>query len=377
MGWSLKLGHVRGIGIYVHATFVLILAWAAYVGWARDQTLHGALDQVVFVVAVFGCIVLHELGHALSALRFGIKTKDITLLPIGGLARLERMPRKPIQELIVALAGPAVNIVIAIVLAVGLAAFGLYRGFTLQALLEGSMIERLMIVNVFLVVFNMLPAFPMDGGRALRALLAARLGHFRATQIAASVGQGMALLFGFVGLFSNPFLVFIALFVWMGASQEAASAQTESLIGGAVVDGAMMRQFRALVPEATLGEAVAAGLAGEQTDFPVLDGGRVVGVLAQTDLIRGLSEAGRDGLVADYMNDDFVTAEAGELLDEAFRKLQTCRCRTIPVLREGQLEGLLTHDNMRTYLGIRNALAAWRPGVRPAVGYRSNSPNIL
>ena len=370
MPWSLKIGRIRGIDIFVHATFLLIVGWAALAGWSQEQSIAGAAYQVVFILALFGCIVLHELGHALTARRFGIRTRDITLLPIGGLARLERMPKEPMQELAVALAGPAVNVVISLVLAVGLLAVGQYSGFTMEALLEGSMLERLMIVNIFLVLFNLLPAFPMDGGRALRALLAAKLGPLKATRVAASVGQGMALLFGFLGLFSNPFLVFIALFVWMGAAQEAAMAQTEALLGHVPVERAMIRDFYAVRRDDPLGRVVQLGLTGAQTDFPVLEEGRVIGVLTQTDMLKGLAEQGGQGLVEDVMDDDYAVVEAGETLEDAFRKLQACQCRTLPVVRGGRLEGLLTRDNIQAFLSIQNVLTQRHPEARPPIAAR-------
>lgn len=357
MKWSLKLCTISGIGIYIHATFVLIIGWVALGSFSRGGDVQDALRDVAFILALFACVVLHELGHALSAKRFGIKTRDITLLPIGGLARLEKMPDKPVQELIVALAGPAVNVVIAIAIFFGRAITGTAQEITETVLLDGPFWERLMIVNIFLVLFNMLPAFPMDGGRALRALLATRMSSLQATRIAASVGQAMALFFGFVGLFSNPFLVFIALFVWMGATQEYAVAQTQALLGDVPVRRAMVTEFHGLSPHNTLGDAVRLTLAGPQADFPVLEGDQVVGVLTQSDLLKGLSENGRDSIVSHVMHNEFSTANPGENLEEAFKRLQTCECRTLPVLENGRLVGLLTRDNLAAFLSIQGAMA--------------------
>lgn len=236
------------------------------------------------------------------------------------------------------------------------------------------MLERLMIVNIFLVLFNLLPAFPMDGGRALRALLATRIGALRATRIAASVGQGMALLFGFLGLFSNPFLVFIALFVWMGAAQEAAMVQAEALLGHVPVERAMVRDFYAVRPGDPLARAVQLGLTGAQTDFPVLEEGRVVGVLTQTAMLKGLAERGGQGQVSDAMDQDFVVVEAGETLEDAFRKMQSCRCRTLPVLRQGRLEGLLTRDNIQAFLNIQSVLSQRHPDALASIGPPVETP---
>jgi len=210
MKWSLKIGRFAGIDVYMHVTFLLLVSWVALLHWKQGQSITAVVAGVAFILAVFLCVVLHEFGHALTARHYGIKTRDIILLPIGGVARLERLPTNPLQELWVALAGPAVNIVIA---------FGLFLWLNFTASFEpiqkltvttGPFVERIMAVNLFLVAFNMIPAFPMDGGRVLRAILATRKEYSQATQIAASIGQGIAILFGFVGLFYNPFLLFIA-----------------------------------------------------------------------------------------------------------------------------------------------------------------------
>jgi Zn-dependent protease len=206
MRWSWRIGRVAGIGIYIHATFWLLILFILVDYWVQGHNVMMALAGVVFVMAIFGCIVLHELGHALMARRFGIRTRDITLLPIGGLARLERMPEKPLEELWVALAGPAVNVVIAALLFGVLVALGGQPGWWKFQWVGGSFLNKLMVVNVWLVAFNLIPAFPMDGGRVLRALLATRMEYTDATHVAARIGQGIAYLFGLVGLFTDPFL---------------------------------------------------------------------------------------------------------------------------------------------------------------------------
>ena len=246
MKWSWKLGEFAGIGVYIHATFLLIIAWIAFTHLRQGDDLPTALLGVLFVLTLFGCVVLHEFGHALTARRFGIRTRDITLYPIGGVARLERMPDQPTQELWVALAGPAVNVVIASVLFAIQYAAGSLVPLDEQTMVNGPFLEQLMIVNIFLVVFNMLPAFPMDGGRVLRALLAMRMNYVQATQIAASLGQAMAFFFGFLGLWANPVLVFIAFFVWIGAAQEASMVQMKFALGAIPVAQAMLTNFRAI-----------------------------------------------------------------------------------------------------------------------------------
>jgi Zn-dependent protease len=227
MNWSFRLGRLFGIPVYMHWTFLLLLGFVAFGQGVRSGP-GAALGGIVFVTTIFGCVVLHELGHALAARRYGIGTRDVTLLPIGGLARLERMPDDPRQELWVALAGPAVNLAIAGALGVGLAVIGSVGALSWTG---GSFAARLMAVNLGLVVFNLLPAFPMDGGRVLRSLLAHRVSYVQATDTAATVGRGMAILFGVAGLFFNPMLILIALFVWTGATQEAQMVRAREAFG--------------------------------------------------------------------------------------------------------------------------------------------------
>ena len=364
MKWSMKIGTFAGIDVYVHTTFLILIAWIALVHWQTENSVRAAVAGVAFVLALFGCIVLHEFGHALTARRFGIRTRDITLLPIGGLARLERMPDDPRQELWVALAGPAVNVVIAGFLFLILQVTGAFAPLETLSMTSGSFLERLMVVNVFLVGFNMLPAFPMDGGRVLRATLAIRMDYTRATQLAATVGQGMALLFGLAGLFTNPFLVFIALFVWIGAGQEAAMTQMRSALGGIPLERAMMTEFKTLAPTETLTQAVSLLLSGAQQDFPVVENGQVVGILTRADLLAALARQEHRASVADVMRREFLTADASEMIEVAFQRLQDRNCRTIPVTRRGALVGLLTMDNVGEFLSVQSARGRQGPPRR-------------
>lgn len=355
MRWSWKIGEFAGIGVFVHATFTLLLGWVALAHWMQSRSLPATLDGIAFTLALFGCVVLHEFGHALTARRFGIATRDITLLPIGGVARLERMPDEPVQELWVALAGPGVNVAIAAILYAGLEASGAWRPMTELSVASGPFLQRLLAVNVFLALFNMLPAFPMDGGRVLRALLATRMEYTRATQIAASIGQAMALGFGFLGFFFNPFLLFIALFVWMGAEQEASLTQMRTSLSGIPVTQAMQTDFWIVSPSDPLERAVELILAGSQTDFPVVDDSRVVGILTRADLLAALAR--RSGAtIGDVMQRDFHVVEPTQMLETAFRRLQDCACHTIPVVRNGELVGILTADNLGEFLMIQAAL---------------------
>ena len=322
-------------------------------------------------------MLLHEYGHALAARRYGIATRDITLLPIGGVARLERMPEKPSQELVVALAGPLVNVVIAAGLFVGLKLGGYWQPLTSLSATSGNLLERLLVVNLFLVGFNLLPAFPMDGGRVLRAVLAMRMDYARATRIAATIGQGMAFLFGAVGLFGNPMLLLIALFVWIGAAEEAAAAQMKSALGGCLVRDAMQTDFRALSPQSSLGDAMRLLLAGSQPDFPVVENGRVVGMLDHGQLFRALGEQGESGSVASAMRMDFEILQANELLDTAMAQASPERGYTRPVMREGVLVGLLTAENLGEFFMIRTALEQRRNIPKPPRLRASAVPPVI
>ncbi len=381
MKWSFKLGRILGIDVYLHFTFLLLLGFIGLSQALAGGGLPAALSAMVFFLCLFGCVLLHEYGHALMARRYGIPTKDITLLPIGGLARLERMPDKPAQELWVALAGPAVNVAIAAALGAWLTLTNAWEPLSAVSATRGSLLERLFAVNVFLALFNLLPAFPMDGGRVLRSLLAMRMPYARATRIAARTGQGMAALFGFAGLFGNPMLLLIALFVWIGAGQEAAAVEMKSSFAGARVREAMLTDFRGLAPTQPLGDAARLLLAGSQQDFPVIENGNVVGVLAHARLIEALRQRGMEALVSEAMERTFRAASAEEDLDAALGRLEPGQAPMLPVMAGGRLVGLLTPENVGEFYMIRRALAEEggraRPPAPPVIGLRAVMPPPL
>lgn len=354
MSWSLPIGRISGIRLQVHFTFVLFLLWLVGSGLAQGKGPDVVVANGLFMLGLFSCVMLHELGHALTAKHYGILTKDITLLPIGGVARLERMPTDPWQELWVALAGPAVNVVIAAGLIVWLLATRGAVEMGGDTILTGSLAQRLLIANLTLVVFNMLPAFPMDGGRVVRALLATRMDYTKATQIAATLGQGMALLFGVVGFMYNPMLLFIAFFVWIGAGQEASMVLLQSAISGIPVRAAMITVFETVAPGDSLEKVVQLVLRGSQQDFPVLDGEKIVGVVARDGLMRALAEKS-EATAEDIMERNIATADASDMLEAAFQRLQESPCHTVPVLQHGQLAGILTTENVGEFLMIQSA----------------------
>ena len=371
MKWSFKLGRILGIDVYIHFTFLFLLGFIGLSQALAGGGLPAAVNSMIFFLCLFGCVLLHEYGHALMARRYGIPTKDITLLPIGGVARLERMPDKPMQELWVALAGPAVNVVIAAALGAWLTLTNTWEPISALGVTKGGLAERLLGVNIFLVLFNLLPAFPMDGGRVLRSLLALRMPYARATRIAARIGQGMAALFGFAGLFGNPMLLLIALFVWIGAGQEAAAVEMKSSFSGVRVSEAMLTDFRTLSPTETVGDAARLLLAGSQQDFPVVENGRVVGVLTHVRLFEALQGRSPDTLVTEVMENEVQTAAPEEELDAALTRVEPGRATMLPVMRNGQLIGLLTAENLGELYMIRRALAERgknRPPAPPVIG---------
>ncbi len=355
MKWSWTVGRIAGIRIRMHWTFLLLLAWVAVSYSMAGGGLKAAVEGVVFVLAIFACIILHETGHALTARRYGVETEDITLLPIGGMARMQRIPSQPWQEFWIAVAGPAVNVVIALGLFLfvyaerGLGAFGNEFSFT------KSFLVNLMWVNVLLVAFNVLPAFPMDGGRILRALLATRMPYVRATQIAAGIGQFMAILFGIAGLFYDFWLLFIALFVYIGAEAESQTVELRDVLGDAPVRSAMMTRFRTLAPGDTLQKAVDELLAGAQHDFPVVDESGFRGILRRQDLVEAIRRDGAESPIDSVITPVETIPDENELLRNALELMRHLGLQSLPVFGDGELVGVLTMENVGEYVMIRSA----------------------
>jgi Zn-dependent protease/CBS domain-containing protein len=363
--YSWRIGRLFGIGIFLHATFPLMVLWVAWRYYDQNGLMSEAFEGVVFILAVFAIVVMHELGHALTARRFGIATRDIILLPIGGVARLERMPEDPKQELLIAVAGPAVNVVLAaIFLAIAVLLGDPDPGSISGSVgLAGSFVDNMIWVNVALIAFNALPAFPMDGGRVLRALLAMRFDYARATEIAATVGKGFAVLFGVAGVLvlQNPLLVVIAFFVWLGASGEASQARFRHDVAGARAAAVLIRDMVILAPDDPLEIGIERVLAGFQQDFPVVEGGVLVGILTREDLLRALNTEGRSGNVRDAMRTEFPVVSLEDGIEHTFTMLQASGLRTIPVVSNGALIGVVTTENIAEYLMLRSALKGQQP----------------
>ncbi len=365
---SLKIGSVAGIGIFLHWTFLLLVAaLGAFYYYVQGESLGGAVAGIGLILAVFTCVVLHELGHALTARRFGVGTRSITLYPIGGLARLKRIPSEPMKEFWIAIGGPIVNLVIAVVLGALLLAFGGPFDWAVLRSPGNHALASLMWINLALAGFNLLPAFPMDGGRVLRALLAMRQDYAQATQTAANVGQAMAILFGLFGLLTfNPILLFIALFVYVGAQQESQQAMYRAFTEGTPVRQAMVTRFATLSVDDTLDQAVDELLAGTDHDFPVVDDGQTVGLLRRKQLIQALSSHDRDTPVAEVADVEFFTTDPGAPLDEVFQRMNEASCTTVPVEEDGRLVGLLTLENVGELIMVSSALRSRSAALRRA-----------
>ncbi len=378
MGGSIKLFTVRGIDIKMHVTFPLILIWAAFqFGPASGRGWEGAVFGVIVTLLLFAIVVLHELGHSFVALRYGVPIRQIVLLPIGGVAQMGRMPETPGQELAVAIAGPAVNLVLGIILVVVAVPLGI--SLTPRRLMLGlqqmgqldlpAVFTYIFATNIFIAVFNLLPAFPMDGGRVMRALMATWLGSRRATSVAVIVGQALAFLMGFWGfLQGNLFLILIALFIFFGASQEGQMSQVRRVLSGLRVDQAHTRHSHVLSPDASLGEAVHLTLTTFQSNFAVCEAGQYLGLLPHKKLVEAMQSQGGDVPVREVMQTDIDPVRPGDELFKVQQRMAETHADTLPVVDGGQFLGLLTAQDINEIYHI----AADHPDfLKPSAGTNS------
>jgi Zn-dependent protease/CBS domain-containing protein len=369
MRWSFRIARIKGIDIRVHATFALVLAWTA-LDWGNRQGLTGALYGLIFITLLFLCVTLHELGHSLVALHYGMKVRDITLLPIGGVARLEGELKRPAHEFWMALAGPTVNLVIG-----GLIGSIVVPWFGWQALDGLSLLlgrlrmlgtERLLVdlltANLGLAVFNLLPAFPMDGGRVLRALLASRISELQATRIAMYVGQGVAVILGLAGVFTGALnLTLIAMFIYVGARQEWREKQFKTAMQQVPASAALIRGDVILSPDDQLARAIDATLRTGQRNFAVFDRGYLVGVLTREDTANAFHRYGARILVQRVMRTNVPVAQSSDTLFDLQRKMQTSGSSAISVTEGGRFLGLATLDSVQG--ALRNFLRWGRKSV--------------
>jgi Zn-dependent protease/CBS domain-containing protein len=361
MLWSIPIATIAGTVVRIHMTFLLFLVWIGAAQW-RVGGREAALEGVLFIVLIFACVLAHEFGHIFAARRYGIRTPEVTLWPIGGVASLERIPEKPSEELVVALAGPAVNVVIAALLLLFL---GLSLDGAAMTELENpraSLLARVAAANIFLVVFNLIPAFPMDGGRVLRALLAMRMGRAEATRVAARIGQGAAFLFALAGLFVNPMLIVIGLFVYLAATAEAQHVAFRDGTQGLSVRDAMITPVETLRPGATLGDAVDLLLRTAQKEFPFVDSdGRPRGLLTRDALIEALRDSGAAAPILDAMVREIPSLPASRPLEAGLATLNRGKAPALFVLDQaGRLAGLITPENIGEMMLVRSV----RPDFR-------------
>lgn len=370
MAWSFKLFEVGGTSVRVHFTFLLLLVWLGTVFWLQAGPV-AALDGIVFVTLLFACVVLHEFGHVIAARHYGIKTRDITLLPIGGLAALDRMPEKPGQEVVVALAGPAVNVAIAGVL---MLLFGAKVDLTVPQISSqfgADLASRLVTVNLALAIFNLIPAFPMDGGRVLRALLGFAMSYQAATRVAARVGQALAIVFGFLGLLGNPFLVLIAIFIFLAAGAEAYSANMRDFVRGRHAGDVMITEFESLEPNSDIDHAADLLLKTTQQEFPVVDGARRLrGLLTRQSIIETLAASGGKTPVLNVMKRDVPERPINAPLEAVVKLLQEKAAPAVGIVdADKRLLGYVTWENMAEFFMLR---AAGMQSGRPAAPGRSS-----
>jgi Zn-dependent protease/CBS domain-containing protein len=371
MDSSVPLFRIKGIAVRMHMTFPLILIWAALqYGFLARQGWMGAAFGVIVTLLLFVIVVLHELGHSTAALRYGVPVRQIVLLPIGGVAQLERMPENPAQELVIAFAGPLVNFLLAVILAgAGLAAGAdLHPGAMLQSL-EGlgngspaSVYGYVFISNLFLGIFNLLPAFPMDGGRMLRALLAIRLPYLRATSIAVTIGQGLAWVLGLWGFLGGGFfLILIAIFIFLGAGQERRMIQVRSVLGGFIVGQAYTRHCAALRPSDPLTEAINLTLRSFQSDFPVCDGEEFLGLLTHAGLVQALHHQGPNTPVAQVMQTGLPPVNRAEGLFDVQQRMAGRKVDALPVVENGRFLGLITNRDINEVYRLLSSRQDFQP----------------
>jgi Zn-dependent protease/predicted transcriptional regulator len=355
MGWSFKIARVRGIDIKIHATFFLILIFGAlqWAGSVPGNPIEGALFGVVLMILLFTCVTLHELGHSIVAQLFDIPVREIVLFPLGGVAFIAKSPEKPLHELLIAVAGPAVNVIIAAILFVVTGGIGvdfMDVNALLAALREPSlttMLIWLLFANISLVVFNLIPAFPLDGGRILRAILAMGLGNAQATRIASIIGQISAVILGIIGIANGQLLLtLIALFIFFGAGQERGLAEARTVLNTLRVGDAYNKHALNLQVGDRVSTVVEYILTSYQPDFAVMQGNNIIGVITRNDVLRTLASDSADRYVTEIMQREFLRIEAHKSLDEVREILMENGAHLAAVFDGSRYLGLISLDDI-------------------------------
>jgi Zn-dependent protease len=355
-----SVGSLRlmGVPIRLHFTFVLLLIFLIVIGLGSNQS---PANYTLYLLALIASVLLHEFGHALVSSLYGIRTLEIVMFPIGGVARLER-PAKPGEEFWIALTGPVVNLVIAGLIIMLL--FWQHRGvnfFALEQPVDGNLADRIALGNLILAGFNLLPAFPMDGGRMLRAILSRLKSEYEATRIATWSGRMLAISMGLYGFVYMPMLAFVAFFIYLGAANEGAASRGRSLSQGIPVRAAMVTEYHTLPHGSTIRDAANLLLSTSQQDFPVMHGDQVIGLLGRTALLRGMALEGPQAYIAGFMEREFNSLPPDQDLAEVLPLMAHAGACAL-VMQDGQLLGLLTSENLSQFLLLRSV------GLQPVEG---------
>jgi len=355
MGWSINIGKIFGINFRIHVTFFLLLFFI-FISVLPQHGFQRALLATLFICAVFVCVLIHEIGHSLIARRFGKEAKSITLLPIGGVAMMEEMPEKPVQEIAMSIIGPFINLIIAAMLYLFV---GRWTGIGAPNLTPDSaraFFAGLIGVNIMLAIFNLIPAFPMDGGRILRGLLAIRLDFVQATTAAVFIGQVIAMFFIFFGIFFNWWLALIGLFLYIGAGSEKQQVLLKSLLRQVPASEAMTTEFQTLRPDEPLRRALEHFHHGCQDDFPVIGEAGVEGVLTRDRILSSIHEKGLDAPVSEIMDRTFASVDPKMPLDDVYKKLLSSRKTAVAVVDKDGVKGMVCLDGISRYFMIKAAM---------------------
>lgn len=359
MNGSLQLGRIAGIRVQVHWTFWFLILFVIFMVLARGGNVEEILWSTAFILALFACIVLHEFGHAFTARAYDIETRSITLLPIGGVANLVEIPEQPRAEFLVAIAGPAVNVAIALMIYL-LAPMEAYLNQDPETLQEElSVISAhnfmfyLFFANLFIVAFNLIPAFPLDGGRMARALFSVKMGRVRATRAAAALGKFLAIGLFVIGLFYNFILALIAVFIYFGAESENMMVLQLNLLEGYKVKDAMITHFTVLKPDDTLDDVIKTILKTTERDFVVASENAVQGIVFMSDLSESIRNLGRGARVEEIMNGNFTSLKPDDPLTDAYRKIRRGQDNFFPVVENSELTGVVDTNNIEEFLKFR------------------------
>ncbi len=356
--YVLPLGSPFGIRVSVHWSFLLLVAWIVYVDIERGLGLVPILYSILFIITIFICVVIHELSHSLTARKYGISAKSITLLPIGGVADMEKMPEDPKEEFAVSITGPLSNLVIAFALWIILASTGNFdlQSYDYRAINKSNFLIVLTFANFMLAFFNLLPVFPMDGGRVLRAILSMQLPREKATYIAMNIGKFLAVGLALLGLYLNPFLIIIAIFVFIGAQREYEMIRYTSVLKGYKVKHNLIKEYTPLHPDDSIQKAVDILLSTPEERFVVAEDKQIRGVLTRNDIIEGLMKYDRDMEISLIMNKEVTVFSEDTPLQEAYEKMRNKQITMAPVVdRAGCLTGIIDMVNINEFLMVKGA----------------------